>query len=477
MLFLREGFLSYREVTVSIQARAIESSLRENNLLAWAPLRWLFTSRLYPRTGQLIAALVFGIILLYAFVGHPHGESNLATSLTWRLWWTLLPISFFLVGRAWCGICPLALLSDLVQRVVPWPGRAPGKWLRHNAVLVMGGLFLLLSWAHVWWDIHATPWRTGVVFLLLAGATILVALVYERRAWCRYFCPVGLMGGMYAKLSPVEWRATPTACAACKTQACFAGRDGARGCPVFEYTRAMATNENCVWCGECMSTCPQASPRLSLRSPVAEVSAARAAERGTALFVLALIALVFVEVWRMTPLYPTFMQWAVGLSLVNDYQLLFSLVLAGLIIGMWLVYALAAWLSQRWAGAGQRLRAFVYPYIALALAGHVSLALFELWAEGGRALQITLDQLFIPLTLFPLGPKVRGSIYYSDLTLRTVQFALLGLGLLAAGWVIYRLAQRADKRAWLAAAPHWALTTSIALAFFGLFLWPMKPGC
>ncbi len=156
----------------------------------------------YPRVFQFVGLGTFGLILYFAFTGNPHGELNFATVLTWRVWWALLPLSLFLFGKLWCAICPLAVLSDLTQtlRVSPITRRAP-RWLRANGAWVMTAFFVALSWAHAIFDIHGTPWLTGVVFIGLAVGAILLALRYEQRAFCRFVCPVGLMGGVYALIA------------------------------------------------------------------------------------------------------------------------------------------------------------------------------------------------------------------------------------------------------------------------------------
>ena len=41
-------------------------------------------------------------------------DNNPGMLVTWLVWFPLLPISAFLIGRIWCGICPIVGIGDLV---------------------------------------------------------------------------------------------------------------------------------------------------------------------------------------------------------------------------------------------------------------------------------------------------------------------------------------------------------------------------
>jgi ferredoxin len=427
----------------------------------------LLTAWWYPRVFQIAGLIVFGLILWFAFTGNPHGELNFATVLTWRVWWALLPLSFFAVGKVWCAICPLATLSDLAQKLSPITRVTP-RWLREYGVWIMGGAFLALSWAHAVFDIHGIPWITGVVFVDLALSAVLLALRYERRAFCRFACPVGLMSGIYATTSPLALRAGDATCrAGCAKQSCQA----APVCKLYEYPRTIDSNRYCVLCGECVDSCPHGSPQLTLRAPTSEIAEIRKPVFAEALFVVLLLGLVLVEIVRMTPVYPAFMQWAMLLTRVDNYTLVYSFAL-GLLLLVYVAVAVGvAYLaSPTWKTNFTR---FGYVFIPLALAGHLGTNLFELTAEGTRSVQVLINNLQIPLQLFDLPPKVRGSIYATDMNLMLVQYTLLTLGLVATLYAIHRLAQRTQTRA----LPYWAFASLAAAVFFVVYALPMKPGC
>ena len=51
--------------------------------------------------------------------GHPLQDfgNNPGMLITWLVWFPILPISAFLLGRVWCTVCPIAGIGELVSRV------------------------------------------------------------------------------------------------------------------------------------------------------------------------------------------------------------------------------------------------------------------------------------------------------------------------------------------------------------------------
>jgi hypothetical protein len=82
-----------------------------------------------------------------------------------------------------------------------------------------GGWFLVTAFAAilVWeevWDLPNNAALSGWLLLLITGGAVACSMVYEKRLWCRYLCPVGGMNGLFAKLSMTEIRSRPGICAA-----------------------------------------------------------------------------------------------------------------------------------------------------------------------------------------------------------------------------------------------------------------------
>jgi polyferredoxin len=234
----------------------------------WVKSRW----------PQLIirAALLGGflIAILAGFFGTQVGNGNISIVAVWIAWWAaliLVAVPFF--GRGWCAICPIPM---------------PGEWLQNKAVLgppdsgsssksgrrfpkkirniwLQNGAFSALALFSV--VILTRPIVTGWILLALILVAVVVSLVFERRAFCRYLCPVGGFIGLYSQLAPLELRvADSSICASHKEKSCYRGNDQGFGCPWDVYPGGLTANTNCGLCMECLRTCEYDNILINLRS-------------------------------------------------------------------------------------------------------------------------------------------------------------------------------------------------------------------
>jgi hypothetical protein len=101
---------------------------------------------------------------------------------------------------------------------------------------------------------------TAWVLLALFGLAIGLSLVFEKRAFCTYVCPVGGFSGMYAKTSPVEVRIVEKdICARHAVKSCY------QACPWGVYPVAFQDSSACGLCMECLRACPNDNLALNLR--------------------------------------------------------------------------------------------------------------------------------------------------------------------------------------------------------------------
>lgn len=393
------------------------------------------------------------------------------------LWWLLLPFSFIFLARLWCGVCPLGAISDTVQKVFSYRRRPPGLLLKKYGVWIAGGSFLSLAWAGTLWHFDDKPRATVIILLLFLLATILTGLLYERRAWCRYLCPLGIVAALYSMVSFLGLRSNRKVCQEeCDLIKCFEACEQTNGCPMFELPRAMDSNRHCNLCGECVKHCPQQSTRLLLRRPFTELWQRWQPIKGEALFVMALMALVFFEVARMTPLYPSYMKQLMEAKIMANYNLVFSLTLLAVVGITTVLYGLSSRLSSlAVSGAEGRTQIrYAYAYIPIILAGHLGAAIQHLAAHGVRATKVAINQLTISFAVFDLPAVARGTNYAIDPTLKVVQLSLLVLGAFGSSYACWKMAkQTSSQRVLTPALPHLILTGVFSLSFFWLFLLPM----
>ncbi len=65
-------------------------------------------------------------------------------------------------------------------------------------------LFIGLTWLELGAGVTTSPYATALLALLMLVLATVSLSLFERKAFCRYFCPVGRTVGFYSQLAPVE---------------------------------------------------------------------------------------------------------------------------------------------------------------------------------------------------------------------------------------------------------------------------------
>ena len=110
----------------------MSTPVQERNLLDNRAFAAFVRSRWYPGVFQVPVAAVFGFVAYELLTGPTRAHDNAGTALMWVLWWPVVPITFLLLGRFWCAVCPFATLSDLVQRLVGAGNQRVGQQRRQR---------------------------------------------------------------------------------------------------------------------------------------------------------------------------------------------------------------------------------------------------------------------------------------------------------------------------------------------------------
>lgn len=76
---------------------------KKMNFLDNSMIRFFIRSRWYPGIFQWFAIGFFGVIVVELVIGTVNPSRNFGTSMTWVLWWPLIPVLFFVLGRFWCA--------------------------------------------------------------------------------------------------------------------------------------------------------------------------------------------------------------------------------------------------------------------------------------------------------------------------------------------------------------------------------------
>jgi len=254
------------------------------NLLKLDNIRDLFLHRFYPTGLQLATGAIFALIFFFAFTGSNSSGSNIIVVMVWALWWPVLVISWLLGARIWCAVCPMGAANDLLNRVCSLKRQVPKSVRKYGVYISAAGLALIIYVEASTHMVHS-PRATGFLLLSILLCAILSGLLFERRLWCRYLCPLGRMAAVFSSCSIIEWRANSSICnSTCQTNACFKGNEVVPGCPIYQGPFSLRSNHNCILCGNCVKSCENASPALNLRIPGHELWAALNVERVNTIF-------------------------------------------------------------------------------------------------------------------------------------------------------------------------------------------------
>lgn len=301
-----------------------------------------------------LAGFIFAIVA--GLFGSRVGSHNFAIIFVWIAWWTALKLAFIpLGGRSWCSVCPIPMPGDWLQQGgileksqrrfglnLRWPKRLRGSWLQSSGFLLIG-LFSAVTLT----DARVTAW----VLLGLFGLAIVLSLVFERRAFCSYICPIGGFSGMYAKTAPVEVRVINTAiCATHSEKTCY------KSCPWGLYPVALRDSSQCGLCMECLRSCPQDNIAVNVRPFGSDIGQPRQSSRLDEAF-LALVMLGSALVFSAVFIGPWGILKSAAFTIGSPAWLLYGLGFLALnLLVMPGVFVLAVWAGQGWSGSKTQLQ-------------------------------------------------------------------------------------------------------------------------
>jgi hypothetical protein len=268
-----------------------------------------------------------------------------------------------------------------------WPKALRGIWLQ-NAGFLGVALFSTV--------ILTRPSATGWVLLGFLAGGVGLAVLFERRSFCRYVCPVGGFIGLYSLVAPVELRVRdPLVCQDHRTKDCYLGNDAGYGCPWLEQPWKMDRNAYCGLCGECLRTCTKDNVTVNLRLPGADLLVTHGwnlDEAYKAFIMLACAAIypvVFLGPWGWLKAWANlatpngFMIYALGFLALN------LVAVPGLHLGM---ATLTRWVSGRQDVPVRRLFvALAYALVPLSLAAWMAFTVSLVFANLSYALPVLSD--------------------------------------------------------------------------------------
>lgn len=126
--------------------------------------------------------------------------------MVWGLWFPLVFVSVIFSGRSWCGVlCPMGAASEWTNRF--GLKRPIPAWLRWEGTPILS--FLLITILGQTIDVRDQASAMVEIFLGVLCFALLLGFIYGRggnkRAWCRHVCPIGLLLGVFSRLSLLEF--------------------------------------------------------------------------------------------------------------------------------------------------------------------------------------------------------------------------------------------------------------------------------
>ncbi|MBU0485746.1 MAG: 4Fe-4S binding protein [Proteobacteria bacterium] len=300
--------------------------------------------RVFPGTRRFLAArhhyaylrtagdVLFVVVVLSGILGPQIPEKNVAVFLSWGVLWPTIVLSWFFVGRMWCGICPFPGLGVFLQRK-GWTFSLPiPKVLQKYGVYTSVFLLALIIWIEVVAGLDQSPIGTSFFVLSIVLGAAIFAVLFPGQAWCRHLCPLGRISGAAATLSITEFRPNHEKCRGCTTFACKKGVGDKRGCPVYLGAFNVQNNLHCLVCGHCLPLCDRDSPQLLLRNPYSELVRNKGRYITCSYIVPFLIGSQLARFFRQKPFYSQLESWlgmpdAMSFSLILLVAFIFSLLL------------------------------------------------------------------------------------------------------------------------------------------------------
>jgi ferredoxin len=405
------------------------------DILRFRPLRALVGRSWFPMVAQGLSIALFLLVLYAGFFGST--RVNIAPVLTWTWWWILL--IFFIVGfgSVFCTVCPWEGISSLLtsgslnsrkKRIgfnIRWP-----RSLRNIYPALI--LFIILTWFELGLEITRSPYMTAVMALAFVTLAVGAALLFERRAFCRYLCLVGRIQGLYALFSPFELRARSNdVCRTCKTQDCYRGNETSVGCPTHLFPGFLKENTYCTLCTECIRACPHDNLGISARPFASDLLSATRFRWDEAIFAVVLLALTSFHGLTMTPHWTRAIDhlrlaWGVGPTPI------FTLLMTVMTLLPLALFWFAAGLSRRTArdsAPSQKkiFMGFAYSLIPIALFYHLAHNGMHFFMEAQNIVPVLSDPFGWGWNLFGTA----GKTYPALLSLTSIwwlQIALIIVG-------------------------------------------------
>ena len=410
--------------------------------------------------------IIFWTVIFVGLLGTAVPGLNFGAAITWYVWFCLVFVMMVVVGRAWCAMCPFGGFAEWVQRRSFFTrtqkalglGRTFPEPLARVGFLIPVASFLVLTWIEEFFNIAGpgNPADTSWMVVGIVASALVFFLVFERRTFCRYVCPLTTLIGTVGSMGSVAGFRTRDreVCLTCRTKDCMRGGTDGFGCPWYTWPGSADSNLYCGLCSECYKACPEGNVGLFLHKPLTSVVAPRRRRADVAWGIALLWGLVLYQQFNATNAFAAAETWLdahLGFPHYPNPIDYLGMIAAGALAFAAIAALIAKGVASpavdfarpgRFLERTSRFRAFFVPMayglIPVMGADYFARQLPKFFQHAPRVVPAVADIAGLSST--------RSSVYrFSIMTngwIVVVQVAVVCLGALAAAWATWRITSK-----------------------------------
>ena len=416
--------------------------------------------------------IIFWLVIVTGLLGILAPSRNFATVITWYIWFCVVFLLMVGIGRGWCVMCPFGGFAEWVQRHTLWSRHISSiglnlRWppaLTKWALLPSVAMFLGLTWFEEYFNIAAPgdPRFTSFLVFFVIGSALLTFLIFERRTFCRYLCPLTALIGTVGATGMVAGMRTRDRerCLTCPTKDCMRGSENGYPCPWYEWPGSATSNLMCGLCTECIKNCPYDNVGIYVQKPLTSVIAPVRRRIDIAWAVAILFGLVLFQQVNSLPFYQPLDNWLNRTThfpgYPNPIDYLGIIAVVALLVGAY-AWGVREMLAKRSVALVKSVRGgpgragsfanwfapLAYGFIPLMASDYLSRQLPRLWDHATRIVPAISDPFGLGWNLFGTA---HSSLYnfhiFSTQGVVISQVVVSAVGTLAAAYATWRISGR-----------------------------------